>query len=370
MESSIFNYHEHSVNSFLKHVLDGLDKAKISYCVERNYQDYPNSITGDLDVLVSSEDLNAAVLETYHVAEEQNWKPYISHKTSQSAHIGFYTDLYPQRFVLVVEFFVGGSWRGFSFLDAKRVLKYRQKHGHYWKPQPCHEAMITLIHHLLYNKKVYDKYKDSIYNLYVSDSSMFKKELALVYGARVANLVSENIAIRNWSGLELISADLRKVLVFRSFIFSFRKTLYDLIILYFKIRSKPNGLLIIVQDEDNILLDLSEAIIDLAARWHIFIPPNKIILRWDKSLEINMVKVVKKVISSGGIAIVTCNSFRDLQSSKRGAKYMKPGVLLFGATRGVNLVIESKCHEIEFNTPKSMANSFWNIVLQNYASKS
>jgi hypothetical protein len=369
MESSIFNSHEHSANSFLKHILDGLDKAEISYCVERNYQDYPTRITGDVDLLVSAEDLHSAVLKTFQIAKAQNWKPYISHKTSQSAHIGFYADLYPKRFVLVVEFFVGGSWRGFCFLNAKRVLKSKEKYGLIWKPHSSHEAIITLVHHLLYNDKVYEKYRESIYNLHNSDPSMFRKELATIYGVRIANMVSENIAVRNWSELEIMSSQLRKVLIMRSFMFSFRKTLLNLISLYLKVRSKPRGLLILIHDQGNHALDFSKAIIDVAKKWHIFIPPNRVVIRWGTSPAINQAKQVNKVISSGGIVIVVCESVPDLQSSKDLTNYVQPGVTLLATKAEVSLILGKKSYVINNANPDSMAYSFWNIVLQSYSLK-
>ena len=33
--------------------LEWLDTSEIEYCVERNYQGYPESLTGDLDLVIS-----------------------------------------------------------------------------------------------------------------------------------------------------------------------------------------------------------------------------------------------------------------------------------------------------------------------------
>ena len=116
MGSLDFNSSEYPVNQFLKAILEGLNNVNIEYCVERNYEGYPLQITGDVDLLVRAEDLVRAVKETCRIAKKQNWKPYIKYETRQLAHVGFYSSIYPDRFVLVIEFFTGGLWRGFHFL--------------------------------------------------------------------------------------------------------------------------------------------------------------------------------------------------------------------------------------------------------------
>ena len=43
---------DNDAKQFLKIIFNFLNKKKINYCVERNYEKYPKKITGDVDLIL------------------------------------------------------------------------------------------------------------------------------------------------------------------------------------------------------------------------------------------------------------------------------------------------------------------------------
>lgn len=369
MRSSIPNYNKYSVTNFLSAVLIGLDNENISYCVERNYEEYPHYITGDVDLLVGEEEMSRAVKTTCDIAKIRGWKPYIIYETRQASHLGFYSNKFPDRFVLVIEFFAGGVWRGFSFIDSQRVIKNREKYGSTWKPNSSHEAMITLIHHLLYNSKVFEKYKDNIDNLYNLDSEMFSKEVAYVFGKKIGYKMGNNIANFNWENLEKMSSTLRRNLIWRSFLHSFKKTITSLYYLYVGIKQKPDGILIKVLDKNNNLISFLESIIQIADKWHIFIPPNRRIIKLTDSNDSHKYKVINKIISSGGVAILIYNSVNDFNKFDKNIKRLNTRMSILEKNSKIMITYESENYIIKEDNPELMAYMFWNFILDKLSIK-
>ena len=369
MGSSVSNSSEYTVTNFLSAVLIELNNEKIPYCVERNYEDYPLLITGDIDILIRGEDMSIAVQYTCEIAEKRGWKPYVLYKTRQAAHLGFYSNKFPDRFVLVIEFFTGGTWRGFNFLDPDRVIINREKSGITWKPNSSHEVMITLIHHLLYNSKVFEKYKENIYKLYNLDAKMFLNEISYVFGKKIGKKIEYNIANLNWNNLEKLSSKIRRNLIFRSFLFSFKKTVVNLYYLFVGIKNKPDGIIIKVLDKNNSLISFLESIIQIADKWHIFIPPNRKIIKWTGSNEYRKYKAINKIISSGGVVIVTYSSVDDFNEYNKSIKCLNEPISILEKNLKIRINFKSESYLINKENPESMAYMFWNIILKKISHK-
>lgn len=287
---------------FLQLILEQLESADIPYCIERNYEEYPNIITGDIDFLVLRGDLEAAVRKTQDAAKQLGWNQFISYVGNYAAHLGFHSDECLSRFVLVIEFFVGAAWRGLHFLFPERTIQMRQRHKSTWKPDPSHEAIITLIHHLLYNHRVYEKYHNRIKALVVASPKLFEEELSFALGPRMARAFTGLVLAEDWDGLENQSGNLRHKFLVRSFVLRPLRFIAALCKIQADIRKKPEGVVISLDRIQNISPEiLADEIIELAVRWHIFMPPNrKKIMLQNK----NAAKLVESIAASGGVAVV------------------------------------------------------------------
>ena len=96
-----------TATDFLECVFEELDAAAVRYCVERNYEQYPDNITGDVDLVVCSASFPTAVEAIGRAAKRNNWQVFIEYTSTQAVHIGFFADIYPERFCLVIELFNG-----------------------------------------------------------------------------------------------------------------------------------------------------------------------------------------------------------------------------------------------------------------------
>ena len=117
----------------------------------------------------------------------------------------------------------------------------------------------------------------------------------------------------DWNGLEDQERNLRRKFIARSFFLHpwlFATGVYKI---SSDIFGKPEGIVISLENFTvNSAETLADEIIELAVRWHIFIPPNrkKIVLSSD-----NSVKLIKSTVMSGGVAVVFNPSREKLQLS-------------------------------------------------------
>jgi len=291
----------------LQLVLEQLESAGVQYCIARNYEGYPDVITGDVDIIVSAEKLNKAVRITNKIAINNRWKPYIIYTTHQAAHLGFFTNINSDRFVLVIEFMIGGIWRSFFYLNGNSVIKKRIKHGNnIWKPHPAHELTITLVHHLLYNSCVYDKYRARINRLFEESRSEIINILGDAFGIRIAKRIFYFLDRKDWEKIEGLSKRMRIFLVANR-LFNNPLNIISLIKLNLEIRDKPRGMAIFISGGYS-QSDVARELISIAKKWHIFIPPFKKIIFVNTNNYKYSKKVINYGIKSGGVVVVICEN--------------------------------------------------------------
>ena len=351
------------VGVFLKRVFREYDNKGIAYCVERNYQNYPEIITGDIDLVVSSSDFEMAIEISLETAFLCGWKNFVNYKTKQSVHLGFCGDNYPSRYVLVIEFFNGGTWRGLNFLTPKQILKERVRYNDVWRPNPAHEAIITLVHHLLYNGKVFDKYRDNIYNLASRDKEKFNSELERRFGRRIADKMTCFVDNKKWQDLESLAMKLRINLAIRSLLFTSLSTFKSVLDLFGAGNKKPLGILIKVLGENDSLEDLLNEILSLANKWHIFIPPNRRLFVLDENNQRLVSRSIVRTVRSGGVAVVKYSRKSDYRRLFLVHEVLNTPYELVIEESLVLLKYESQYHKIALDSPENMAFEFWFTVL-------
>lgn len=291
-------------SEFLRCTFEALDRIGLCYCVARNYEQYPDVITGDVDLVISAADIKIAVSTILKVAETLGWRPFVKYLSLQAAHVGFYCNVYPKRFVLVIEFFAGGAWRGQQFISAERILDMRQRYNCTWKPHPAHEAMISLIHHVLYNTHVPEKYHKKIRTCFDYNSVFFEAELRKPFGHKWATRISEHVRDDEWNALKNEAASIRRLFLWRSLCSRPLHCLRRVTNLLTDVKCKPEGVVISLEaSSPSEARQLADAMIGLAVRWHIFIPPNREKIDFSGS-EASIVRRVKSIIASGGIAVI------------------------------------------------------------------
>ena len=299
-----------SASALLRTIFQRFEEVGHSYCAMRNYRGYPDKLTGDIDLVVAPDEIPAAVSTVRRAAMEHDWACYVLDIVPYAAHIGLYKPVYPERYALVIELSAGGGWRGMSYLPASHILNQRVRYGITWRPASSHEAILTLVHHLLYNKCVYAKYRREIRALVLDDEQSFLDQLATPCGNRLARLTLKSVLNDDWEALEQRAWSYRWNLIMRSLLrnpFRFTTALFRA---YGGFRSKPEGMVFVVSSDDQErCVQICEALLGLAKKWHLFLPPvRKIIyLKSSSSKEMTRTgKLVHQVMSHGGVAIIAC----------------------------------------------------------------
>lgn len=295
-----------AASCLLEKIFIWLDSAGIKYCVERNYHGYPQKITGDVDLILLDNQLPDAAQGVMDIGLENGWSCYQAHIWEKSAYLGFIKGIYPQRFALTIELFAGARWHGFPYLSANQVVDERLKCGVTWSPRPAHQAIITSIHHLLYNGHIPVKYRQEICELCNKEKALFHVTLAEAFSDRLAKDISNSILSQAWE--ELKPRKLRLNLIRKALFkdpFEMARVLKQGVVAK---RGIPDGVALVVHSGDpSSRRLLCENLLVVADNWHLFVPPFRHIFPDPKNTttkQINQSAI--QILNNGGVVIVNC----------------------------------------------------------------
>ena len=293
-----------------------LDNIQVPYCVERNYQGYPKVLTGDIDLVFGDVSIPSVSYEIIQIALANGWKCYQKHIWDKTAYIGLSSNCFPERFTLTIELFSGARWHGISFLDEKSIVKKRLRHSITWRPDPAHQIIITVIHHLLYNGNVPTKYRQEILELIDPNYKNVEDSLTFYFGKKNSKKIALSISKNRWDLLNnKFAFKLKLNLFFRSLIFRPFSSLLDITKGLFSFYRKPFGIGIFIdisnkQTKNNFM----NSILFIMTKWHIFKPPIRTIISKDLPKKIAKQKM-QKAFKSGGVSIsdfAYCSDFEQI----------------------------------------------------------
>lgn len=315
IESEEFGEKQCTANMLLSLILKELEDKRIRYCIARNYRDYPKIITGDVDIIVENEMILKAIGVTIEIGIRCGWKVFYSYNGSNVAYVGLYAGVLPERFVLVVEFFSGGIWRGLKFIKADKIIEMRERYKDTYRPNNSHEAMLTFFHHLLYNGTIFDKYKESILINVSLNSSYFEDCLCKAIGRKRAEQLTKLILNGSWDIIAKQATKVRISFILKSMIISPIDIFVNIIKGLKQKAKKGNGIAICLEgrssDELNII---AREILRIANKWHIFLPQGRGIIKLNSLAGSYS---FKKKIASGTVVIALCNQNVKLSETLR-----------------------------------------------------
>ena len=295
---------EKEASALVLAVCERLDAASIGYCVERNYQGYPDVLTGDVDLIIGHSDIIFVAKHICDVAKANGWLCYQHHIWERTAYLGLCFDGLPSRFTLTIELFSGARWHGVPFLDGVTVINDRLRHGITWKPSPGHQIIITVMHHLLYNGCVPNKYRDEISSLMGLGEESVEANLTPFFGRYYAKKVTKQLIRGDWQYFDKkIARRLKALLLLRAFILRPLTTLNDVkkgLVSHF---GGPEGVAIIIDTVPDSKKDaLIESMLGIMIKWHVFKPPRREVVRASVSA-FRTKRRVAKILSSGGVVL-------------------------------------------------------------------
>ena len=294
-----------AASQFLSEIFDWFDKNKIHYCVQRNYQGYPEKITGDVDFVVPDGQLFASIDSIMNAALHTGWHCYLQNAWEKTAYLGFYQPVYPDRFTLTIEIFAGARWHGVPYLSSEEILSRRMRHGCTWRPHPVDQAIITVMHHLLYNYRVPIKYRQEVLFLIKDDVALFRQTLANSIGQKLALKIVTDIVEQKWDAL----ANRVRTYQVALLVYALRHpiSLISTLLGGFAAKKKAQvGALLVVEGTGGGFQNaLCDELLNLADKWHIFIPPiRKIFLYPDEGMIDSQDEKVSRILRGGGVVII------------------------------------------------------------------
>ncbi len=351
------------VNSLLDGILLDLTSAKVEYCIQRNYLGYPGKISGDVDLVISAEHFETAKEVCIQYADSNGWKVFMQYGSENIVYIGFCALKIPERFVLVIEFFNGGKWKGIEFLPVDRILKNKVKFKSYYVVSPVHETIITLVHHLLYNGLVFNKYRHRLKFLFDQNTDLIQAELTNIFSRNISVFIVRCVNNDDWHKIERVSHVLKVYLIFKTLTSLPHIYHFKYIKLFVRKSTKPEGLIIHYISDSLDKIEVGNLILSYAKKYHIMIPPLK------KSFNCQdggIKKYVEQVKASGGIALINySNEFyatRGLIGSQETFK-----VIIYDMNNNSKRIsINNEHREVESGMSE-FAEIFWQFVLHKLA---
>ncbi len=286
-------------SEFLRRILLELDSSDVKYCAQRNYEGYPQVLTGDIDLVVSEEDISSASLIINNVAKEIGWIKFQSYSWAKTVYLGFTKSIYPERFALVIELFAGARWHGLEYISAKDILNERMKVNNVWGPSPAHQALITMFHHMLYNNTVPEKYRDEIVRLVNISKMQFINSVDSVFINKCGQEFAEAIRSGRWDDVKSYISKLKLSILLKNIIFSPISTIISVFGGYRAKKTVNPGIIIFVR-KYNGSAELMDSLMFIANKWHLYMPTKRKLFFSGPSQE----NEIFKICNSGGLAIV------------------------------------------------------------------
>jgi hypothetical protein len=352
-----------ATSQFLGDLLECFDENDFKYCIERNYDEYPEVITGDVDFLVNESTIPQAIELVVRLSKASGVRVYYCYSWAKAGYVGLLFPESSERAVLTLEFFASACWHGLSYLDAQSILDERVPHRKTWKPRPAHQSIITSVHHILYNKRMPEKYRNELAELVARDELEFDRQIENVFGLDIMERLKVLIQNRDKTYSDLWF-QMRLRLLKYSLVWNLRGALRNLFIGYFARIGVRHGAQIHL--ESNLPADVGLALIEYAVKWHVLLPPSRKIFPVVSGFGRIFQKLkITNVLRSGGIAVVLLES-SEIQSNLK-LQYVivsqNGRLVLRKAARWAG----EEAQVFNLGDSKTMAEKAWRAILLDFA---
>ena len=265
-----------TVPDLLGSALAALDEASVPYAIQRNFSDFPEQVTGDVDLTVRPEDLDSASDLLAEVAASKGWSVFLRYRRPSVQYIGFFADNWPERYAVVIELFAGVVYKHVVVVKAETLLSLRTRHNGYSVLGPEGEASVTVLHHLLWNGSVPSKYHARLAEILPGNSQVFERIVTAAIGSRIGTQIARNVADGHWDAVASLSKLATKACLTR---YAYRHPLRSVADPFRVVKAKQEmneGFSILVGGaKRSQVTAIARELHDHADRWHLFIPSRR-----------------------------------------------------------------------------------------------
>jgi len=194
-------------------IVDALEHAGIKPVYLRNYENLPQDIGNDVDLLVSESHRKTAENIVIDVASKHGW---VWYSRAEFSPVALYFACQETQETLHVDLFDRIEWHWCEYADSMAIMGRREWNGLVHVPHPLDEITVNVLTRLLYHGVVRDKHRDQSLRLVTSAQSgkdhffnVIKQHCGHKVAARIAPMILEG----RWDDLER-SARRIKILIY------------------------------------------------------------------------------------------------------------------------------------------------------------
>ncbi len=186
--------------------------AGIPFLVLRNYEQLPEHVDNDLDILVASAHRHLA---ERLLVESARAAGYLLHNRAEFGPVCLHLHNPQSLHQVQMDLFSSVNYRMLEVLSVEAVLRRRTPHGMFSIPHGVDEAIVNLLTRLLYNGCVNEKYRPKILGAFGAFPAEAREQLRQAFGVRHAAFLVASVLDGQWSAIERKAATLRRALLAR-----------------------------------------------------------------------------------------------------------------------------------------------------------
>ncbi len=150
----------YKIKTLISCFFEALHHQNILYCVLRNYDELPDNISNDIDLLVSECDVSA--FEECLLSAARTQELTLISRPRRYGYRSYRFLVNQSGKVIHFDAWTKITWRGMAWANVDDILAKRRKYLNFYIPQYPDEVCVTLLKDLVQVGTVKDKYKESI----------------------------------------------------------------------------------------------------------------------------------------------------------------------------------------------------------------
>lgn len=184
-------------------------ECKRDYCILRNYEEYPEKMGDDIDIIVDAQSDNVVKDEILPIVEQLGWDYYVKfHKDGFTPIICMYTTNDTVD-TCQIDVYTKFQWRGNLFANGKAVLASKTRFKDFLVASHGADLAITIAKEFMGSHKVRTKYRTKMAQFAKDDKEGFYSVLGDVYGELTDKLYQYCIS-EDFDKIDALSDDFMK----------------------------------------------------------------------------------------------------------------------------------------------------------------
>jgi len=185
----------------------------VKFVILRNYAKVTQQVDGDIDLVVSPQDLPRAERIMVDSAHAMGWH---LHNRAEFMPVSLFFYHRETQRQIQFDLFTDLRWRGFCYFSARKILASAVDQGSFWVPHPALEAVNSLMTRQIYHGYIKADYKPTIAAGFRNHPAEVQAALTGMFGTQIARELLTAVAAEDWSKAEAQTWAMRRQLVWRA----------------------------------------------------------------------------------------------------------------------------------------------------------